>query len=167
MCAACLLGTLAYRIVGAITFPDVRVLYYQTQARLDGLAVGAALAIFARQPAGLARLRPLVRPTLVVSAVILTSVLVRTRYLDPRDPIMVTVGFTALAAGFGAVLVAVLDRPYGRIHDVLAGRTLAFWVRYSYGLYVLHGPIKELMARYGIRAVGFFRISSEPVSLVA
>ena len=42
-CAALLLGTLAYRVAAVLTGADLHAVYFQTPARLDGLALGGAI----------------------------------------------------------------------------------------------------------------------------
>ncbi|HVZ79147.1 MAG TPA: acyltransferase [Gemmatimonadaceae bacterium] len=166
-CIACIALSFAYRAWMLAAVGDPHPLYFGTPARLDGLAVGRALAIVARTPDGLKRLRPYVRPTLVASALLLLIVFVRARYLNPADTVLAVAGYPALAAAFGAILVWALTPGDGWAHRALSGPMLGFWGKYSYGLYVLHGAVQSMAAVHGITASGFLGMRVEWLSVLA
>lgn len=113
-----------------------------TPARMDGLAIGAFIALATREPGGLARLRPWVRTTTLGSAAVLTVLFFGRHGLRTIDPAVSTVGYTLLALLFGATLVATLAAaPGGGLARVFAHRSLQAFGRYSYAQYVFHLPI--------------------------
>jgi peptidoglycan/LPS O-acetylase OafA/YrhL len=61
-----------------------------------------------------------------------------------------TTGYAVLALTFGALLVQVIRAPMGsRLQRSLANERLRFFGRYSYGIYVLHGPLLGWLAAIG------------------
>jgi peptidoglycan/LPS O-acetylase OafA/YrhL len=120
---------------------DVHSAYAWTPCRMDGLAVGAFLALASHGRPGIARLA---RPAVIVgtvAAVLLALLAIRNHgsfwYGDRR---VQTIGYTLLALLFGATLVrAVVASPASPLGRVLNGQALRFFGKYSYGLYVFHG----------------------------
>ncbi len=111
-----------------------------TNARMDALAIGSFIALVVRSEGGGAAL---VRPAFIagtLSALGLAGVIVICGgHLDWAHWADQTVGFTLLAAFFGALLVLVVYLPA----DSLWGRfwaspILRFFGKYSFGLYVFH-----------------------------
>ncbi|WP_420130594.1 acyltransferase family protein [Longimicrobium sp.] len=141
VCAACLVGALAYRVTAVLAGADLHAVYFQTPARLDGLALGGAIALMLRGAGGRARLRRIAPAALAASAAALAGAALHPSGFDPGGAYMVAVGYSALAFFFGAVLVLALDGRSAPLPRLLSGSVLRFFGRYSYGLYVLHVPL--------------------------
>jgi peptidoglycan/LPS O-acetylase OafA/YrhL len=117
-------------------------LYAMTFTHLDGLAMGACLAICVREPHLMARVQR-VLPWAAAAAV---AGLIATRVLDGDfffwSRQMATFGYTCCAILFGALLVwslgAQAERPLGRILSTGWMRQMG---KYSYALYLVHVPI--------------------------
>jgi len=150
--------------------------YVLTPARLGTLATGAALAVAARRSGGLGALaRPagLALPAALALFAALAAWLRATRpapagweelveglSLTTR-PLMATLGFSLLCVVNGALLVSVLTAPAdawrARCFETRALRSLG---KYSYALYLLHGPAAAWL---GIR-VPWERLGAHPVA---
>jgi peptidoglycan/LPS O-acetylase OafA/YrhL len=64
-----------------------------------------------------------------------------------------SLGYTAIAHFFGALLLyAVRASEASRLVRVLRGRWLGFFGRYSYGIYVLHIPVRSMLNWVGLGA---------------
>jgi peptidoglycan/LPS O-acetylase OafA/YrhL len=115
---------------------------FLTPGRLDGLMTGAALAVVARMPGGLARLKALA-PRVLGSALLAVAALAIMRGgLDPRDPVVVVAALPAIVMVYGALLaVAVTGPSGGRLIRTLRTGWLGKWGKYSYGIYVIHYPL--------------------------
>lgn len=119
--------------------PDSSAPYILTPGRLDGLMIGAVLAVQQRD-GGLERLRPLAnRVWRTASALVIGLAL--WRGMDYRDPVMAVLGFPAVAAAYGGLLVLALTGPGDRLRRFLSLRPLRSWGKYSYGLYLIHYPL--------------------------
>lgn len=117
---------------------DPSAAYVLTPGRLDGLMIGAALAVAARD-GGLARIRPLaIKVTAVAGGLVLA--LAVWRGMEYADPVIAVVGFPAIAAAFGGFLVMGLTSP-GPLSRFLSLGPLRSWGKYSYGLYLIHYPL--------------------------
>jgi len=139
---ALLATSLLLRIVLSSFGFSTGALYAMTFTHLDGLAVGACLAICVRSQHLMAR----VQRALPWAAAAAAAGLVITRVLDGDfffwSRQMATYGFTCCAVLFGALLVWSLNAgtalPLGRLFS-------AGWMRqmgkYSYALYLVHVPI--------------------------
>jgi peptidoglycan/LPS O-acetylase OafA/YrhL len=121
--------------------------YRLMPARMDALAAGALIALAGRDPRDFARAVRWAPAIGAVAAVALAAVVIARGSLHPHDPLVQTVGFSAIAA-LGAVLVLATVRaaPDARLGAVLGRRPLTWLGHYSYGLYVLHLPLMLLVA---------------------
>jgi peptidoglycan/LPS O-acetylase OafA/YrhL len=111
--------------------------YVFTGSRADALALGAALAVLARERGGLAALRPLAR-RLLIGSVVLMGLLAALRL---RDHPWWTTALThsIYPPMFAAILVlGLVGSRRGFVTRCLEGRFLGFFGRYSYGLYMWH-----------------------------
>ena len=130
-CVVAVVAALACRLVlsstGYVVLPNVWM-----PARMDALAVGAFIAVMARQPDGLAMLRRWAAPVAVAAALPLAVLL---RY----NVALTTVAHTLTALLFGAILVlSLVAPPSGPLARTTASPFLRFFGRYSYALYVFH-----------------------------
>jgi peptidoglycan/LPS O-acetylase OafA/YrhL len=125
--------------------------FYFTLSRLDGLAIGAALAIFARQePEGLSRFVPWARWLLGIVGLILAST--QPILSGHHLPAIQVVKSTLIAAFFASFMVLAVENRSGRMMGkALSGRTLGSIGKYSYGMYIFHPFILILLQRTGLR----------------
>jgi peptidoglycan/LPS O-acetylase OafA/YrhL len=128
-------------------------IYVLTPCRLDALAVGAILACAARDPGGLARFEPQARLAVFTLLPLMIAIPVAEAvFLPPNNfgpgfsPVFNTIGLSILAVFFGAlvILVATAD-PGSRLHRVFASSFLRTFGKYSYGLYLIHLPLRALI----------------------
>jgi peptidoglycan/LPS O-acetylase OafA/YrhL len=127
--------------------------YVLMPCRMDALAVGGLVAALARSEDGLARLRRLAPATLLVAAAVVGWVAIWRGGLFGGDPEVQRWAFGPLAFGFAAVLVlAITCDPATPLARGLSWRWLRSVGRISYGLYVLHYPVFQLIEARGLRA---------------
>lgn len=129
-----------------------------TPTRADGLALGALVALLAREPGWLARRR---RAAGLVGIVALVGYGWLTVQRGPgwEGTPLQALRFTAVAAGFSALLVLVLgaDRAASEQRPLLVRLAsmhgLLVLGKYSYALYLLHGPVDAIVkAHWGALA---------------
>jgi peptidoglycan/LPS O-acetylase OafA/YrhL len=129
-------------------------IYVLTVTRMDTLAMGAAIAVAERSHGGLHRLARFAAPAALVSVLVLAGVVAITLSTSHYTPAMGTVGFTALAFGFGALLV------FSR--TAAPGALRVRWLRRlgerSYGVYIW-----QMLPLRGISALAL----AEHIPLVA
>jgi peptidoglycan/LPS O-acetylase OafA/YrhL len=125
-----------------------------TPCRVDGLAVGAAIALVARGPAGL---RSLARPARWIgplAAVCLAGLIVVMNKLGYRrgigqSPGYVMFGTALIALMYGSVLVFAANAAKGTRTNWFFGHPLLrSYGKYSYAVYLLHLPIVIWIANY-------------------
>lgn len=116
--------------------------YVLMPARADALALGALVALLAREPGGVTQLARGARPALAIAGAALLALLLWRRGLGTEDAVVQIVGFSALALGFAAVLVRALVAPAGSgFGALLRSRALRTAGQYSYALYIFHHPV--------------------------
>lgn len=120
------------------TFSDPTAAYVLTPGRLDGLMIGAALAVASRS-GGLSRWRPLAARVGAVSASLVVGIALW-RGMEYADPVMAQWGFPLIAVAYGSLLVLGVTSS-GVLSRVLSLRHLRSWGKYSYGLYLIHYPL--------------------------
>jgi peptidoglycan/LPS O-acetylase OafA/YrhL len=118
-------------------------LYVLTPFRLEPLAFGSLAAWVVRNEGMLAAAKKLIPFMAISGSLLLLAVLVMGRTADPYYPPMATLGFTALALIFTAlVLFAYFNSGSRRwLASQLRTRFLRSFGKYSYGIYVFHWPI--------------------------
>ncbi len=156
VCGACVVLGLSVRL-GLGWAGQPLAAYVLTPARIDSLAMGALLALLARQPDGLWSWRRSAWLIAVGTGAALALTMGWRGGLSTGDPVVYTMGFTLLACFFGALLTLAVTAAAGStLARVFSSRTLRFAGRYSYGLYVFHHPILILTSR------NFFTVSDLP-----
>jgi peptidoglycan/LPS O-acetylase OafA/YrhL len=142
-CVGCIIGALALRVVLVCLVSDRWTVYLLTPCRMDGLALGAILAVLARDGRGTMTWfsRHAARIALVCTAILAAG------FAWQNTPhqgtyFTETVGHTLLVVLSAAVLfVALVAPPSSRRYVILTSGPLLFLGKYSYGLYVLHRPL--------------------------
>jgi peptidoglycan/LPS O-acetylase OafA/YrhL len=143
LCAALVAGALALRIILvapiSASFASRAAPYNLLPARVDTLALGALLALALRGGTELARFRPHACVITACALVVLVILFTTEGGLPGLNPYVQTIGFSALALLFGALLLLVLtSAPDSTLYRVFTHPTLRFLGRYSYAIYVFH-----------------------------
>ena len=152
VCVGLIAAAWASRAVLGYVFPDGIAGYALLPARMDALAMGSLLAVAVREPGWQARLRRWALPVTVIAVLLLVTAAVFSPMLrsneGPFPPLALHVQLLAYPA-FDLLSVAlvggcVIAFAEGRRSMLEAGWLRAFG-RYSYALYLLHVPIRNLL----------------------
>lgn len=124
--------------------------YYATYCRMDALAAGALIALASHGPAGIGALAKPAKILGFLAAAGLAAIFVKNYgFFGYADPAVQTIGYSLLAALFGAFLIAAVLAPAGSVIErVFTNRALRFFGKYSYGIYVIHGIIGPSLERH-------------------
>jgi peptidoglycan/LPS O-acetylase OafA/YrhL len=121
-------------------------MYVMPFTRMDALAIGGLIALYARRDGGLAGLRGRATIAAGCAMVLVTGAIVWDRSSTWGGPAMQTVGYTALAVFFGSFLVFALEAsPSAAVRRVLMHPFLRVLGTYSYALYLLHLPVRAII----------------------
>jgi peptidoglycan/LPS O-acetylase OafA/YrhL len=134
------LGAMLARLIGSLMGLSWWTTYTLTPFRLDGLALGAFLAVMARQPRGLERLVRALPPVVAVAGGLLVVTFVWTRLVS-RDglELVLPVRATLILILLACLLVWALIAPErSATSRFFRCRSMVFLGTYSYGLYVYH-----------------------------
>ena len=135
-----------------LQLPDAA--YTWTFSRTDALAIGAMLALAARDPQDWKAIvkwaSRLILPALL-GIVALTALLdLRPEFMDQQF-LLSSLKYTLLAIFFGGCLaLAVCSGKGSPVNRSLTSPFLGFFGKYSYGLYVFHQPLMILFGKIGI-----------------
>jgi peptidoglycan/LPS O-acetylase OafA/YrhL len=141
------LGAMLARLIGSLMGLDWWTTYVLTPFRLDGLALGAFLAVMARQPDGLKRLmRALPRVVALVGG-LLAVTFVWTRLVSREGLELVLPVRAALIVMLLACLLvwALIAQERSATSRFFRSRSMVFLGTYSYGLYVYHHFVSYYM----------------------
>jgi peptidoglycan/LPS O-acetylase OafA/YrhL len=159
LCVGLFVGALALRLVFALVGVAPLTTFVLTFTRVDCLALGATLALPARTDGGLDRAAWWARRLGPPSLLLLIVLALPHGTLDWQNPWTNTVGFSLVALLWGAMIVMTLPgRPEARVRRVFEAGFMRTLGKYSYALYVVHGPAGPLIAR-------LFDIESVPLML--
>jgi peptidoglycan/LPS O-acetylase OafA/YrhL len=137
-------GALALRVALVAMHAPWAAVYVLLPTRVDTLAIGALLAVLAREPNAWSRVRAWALPAAVAAALVCAA-LFRREGLARSGEFTQTIGYSALAVFSGAALVSAIAAPAGSAQSwIWNHQLLRFFGRYSYGLYVWHPMVIAL-----------------------
>jgi peptidoglycan/LPS O-acetylase OafA/YrhL len=139
LCLAIAVVALCWRI-WMVRSGHVLAAYVLLPSRMDGLALGAWVAIQVTRPGMLDRLARAATPVLAACIVALLAIIAKSGQAGWEMPVMSTIGltFTALAStAFIVLVVAGGGERQTLLSRAVASAPLRFFGRYAYGLYVL------------------------------
>lgn len=147
VCLATSLGAILARITGSLMGLNWWTTYVLTPFRLDGLALGAFLAVMARQPRGLERLVRALPLTAIALGGLIVATFVWTRLVSREGlELVLPVRAGLILMLLGCLLVWALVAPErSATSRFFRSRPMAFLGTYSYGLYVYHHFISYYM----------------------
>jgi len=128
------------RLTGSVMGLSWWTTYVLTPFRLDGLALGAFLAVTVRQPGGLERLVRALPMVAIVVGVVLAATFAWTRLVS-RDELEVVLPIRAalILVLLACLLLWALIAPERSVRSrFFCSRAMVFLGTYSYGLYVYH-----------------------------
>jgi peptidoglycan/LPS O-acetylase OafA/YrhL len=137
-CVVAMVTALTCRIALSVTGYAVLVNVW-TLSAMDALAIGAFIAVVARQPGGRQTMRRWAGPVAAIAGVPLAGLFLGEAVSLVQHRVLATVGHTLIAIFFGAILVLVLtSAPTGTLGRAAANPVLGFFGKYSYALYIFH-----------------------------
>ena len=140
ICGALFAASVLARTVWLVTGGNDVAAEVFTLLRMDGLVLGSWLALAARRPGGLAALHPWAAPAVVLFGLIALSADILGRRL-------LGLPLAAWALACGALLVlTVAASPQSLIGRLGNARTLRFFGKYSYAMYVFQLPLVYVLA---------------------
>ena len=135
--------------VRALLYPVIgeRGVYRFTLCQVDGLALGAFLALVFRSKTISSRILNIGRATLFVSLVGLWAIALWRSGLRLNDKVVLLFGLSLIAMASGGLLIEVVwGNPAGVIQRAFMSRGLRSLGVYSYGIYVFSGLLRPIFA---------------------
>jgi peptidoglycan/LPS O-acetylase OafA/YrhL len=111
-----------------------------TPCRIDSMAIGGLLALAETDRCARAALAKYAGSTGIAALALLVPVLLGSRSFEPMEPLIATLGFSLLAIAAASLLAHLVFNAAVRQRQL---RTLG---KYSYGLYMLHFPLRAPIA---------------------
>jgi peptidoglycan/LPS O-acetylase OafA/YrhL len=111
--------------------------YMSSLCRADSLVLGAAMAHYCRSTT----FNPVTWNRFAAIGLYFClplSILYQTFVRGPGDPFFTVIGYTITALGFAGLLATVVRRQSSSLRSVVESRTLAWFGKYSYGIYLYH-----------------------------
>jgi peptidoglycan/LPS O-acetylase OafA/YrhL len=125
--------------------------YRFTFTRIDALAVGGLIALAVRLPAWRGRLERMAPAGFGIGLAAVAATFLWLPRFYPSDWRVVTFGHSLLALTFGWLVVLAVRTPS---HPVLGNGLLRLLGRYSYGIYVWHWPLQNVMLSHYVPVLG-------------
>ncbi len=140
ICVAVVVLSLASRAVLHRLHVSDLWLYSATICRADALAMGALVALAFRSEVWRPRLLRALGPSAIIAALALLVLMVITHGMNRNNPLIQTWGYSLIGI-LSAALVAVAARE--DTPPIFDNRIFRFFGKYSYGIYLVHPPIKH------------------------
>jgi len=159
-CVALAVASLMIRAVMLGAGVPAEAVYTFSTSRIDALLLGAAAAIVAREPRFMPR--ALGAPRTLWFVALGTGVLgfLATHGYPRTSPLGQTVGYSLLSVVFAAAILALaIEARQGKKPSLMAralsSAPLAALGTYSYGMYVFHKPLHDLVGSRVLASMGF------------
>ena len=152
LCAALCVGSLLFR-AWLVQHDAGTAAFVLMPARVDALAIGAALALSVRGPQGTRVIVRYAKPVLATCLLLVAGIWILRGGFSKNDPVVAVVGFslTALVSG-GFLGLAITAAPTTRLARSLYAPSLRSLGKYSYALYLFHQPLALVLPALGISA---------------
>lgn len=135
-------GALILRMIAIPLINPIAILVL-TPFRMDGLALGALLALLWRMPEQKVKIVRWARVILPVTGLILFTLFCYKGTASSIGHLSQSIGYTASILFYGCLLVRVLDTAW--LNSIFRHRVPRFFGKYSYSVYVFH-PFPQLLA---------------------
>jgi peptidoglycan/LPS O-acetylase OafA/YrhL len=148
LCAVIILAEPAARVIARASMMDPLPIYVLTWFRIDGLAIGAILALAQRRGLfpSLDRWAPVV---VIAGGAGLIGCAIMGGHTWYWNRWMQQYGYSLIAITAGAMLVSAVNRPADSLWPrMLSAGWLRTFGKYSYGLYLIHPPVMRLVRGY-------------------
>ena len=159
VCGGLIVLSLVAKAAIAWTHPTNLIgIYTLTQCRMDSLLIGAAVALVARSPEGLA---PFLGPARLIVKLgiplVVAAILVRGEL--PRAVSLTGILIYPALAILAAALLSCTLTTTGPLNRFFSGGFMRFLGAYSYGLYIFHGCLKNVFTTWN--DAGCFRFAGD------
>jgi peptidoglycan/LPS O-acetylase OafA/YrhL len=145
-CIAMIAAALVLRVGWHLVDPSKQgreALYVLTPARMDGLAMGALLAIGLRNQAAAFHIQRWARPVALAALALLALLFVWRKGVIGTDTVVQSIGYSIIVFGAGALLVLSIASPAGSpLRRIFTHPVMRFFGRYSYGMYIFQGLVR-------------------------
>ena len=149
ICGLLILGSLALRTTLDLQGVHREVAHDLMPAHMDAFGAGGLIALAFRQPADLRALRRWAWPAVGAGGAVVVALFASLHRFSPDQIWVQTIGYTALAVLFGAIiLLAITSSPGSGTHYVWTRRVMTQLGKYSYAMYLLHWPVGSLLAKH-------------------
>ena len=159
------LAAVGFRILSASQGNDWAA-YVLVPARMDALAIGALIAVLARDSTGSALIRRWWRRLALISAGTIGAIAIAQSGYREDEYLVLTAGFLVNAVLAAATIGGLLAEPRSGVHRPFHWRWLQWVGQRSYGAYVYHlplllivGPVKDLFR--GLPPIAGSRLPAE------
>ena len=122
--------------IAALPFVNRYAIYTLTPFRMDGLALGALLALLWRAPEYQAKIKSWAKIIMPIAGFALLIILLRKGTVSQYGRTSQSIGYTLSVLAYGAMLVQSLEA--GWLNAIFRLRLLRFFGKYSYSIYIFH-----------------------------
>jgi peptidoglycan/LPS O-acetylase OafA/YrhL len=133
------LSALIARIVASLAHVSPLTIFVLTPFRLDALCLGGFLAVFARQPHGVEKLKRWIGPTAMIVGIMLIGAFTWNRFTEAGVEILRPVRASLFLILLAVLLLRALTASSNTLFSIIfRSKFMIFLGKYSYGIYVFH-----------------------------
>lgn len=156
LCSLLLIAEPIARLIAGMHYTELAFTYMLTPFQLDGLVAGSMLSLLCEEDSSRAAIARISRPAalLFLASYLGLTILWKPFTLESNSLLFKSLGYSLVALTSAAIIAAVYLHPRSIVSRILASWPMVFLGTISYGLYLFHPELINLVQKVSLHIYG-------------